>query len=307
MKKQLIWKTGITLLKIMIIVAALIGWSIELLTLQSVSATVYYTYVAVMGLCLLTFIGTFFSKIRKWSYLLFVCSLATCIGMSLYNDEIDAVWREKTCLDDGGHWNDQWQKCIGSIGHCPPNQVWNVKTAQCETRIKSCQSNTDCGVGEYCLATWIRQEQNCDAEFSADKKSKYHTGACRVVTGDQASSNIPIAYIVSNGGMNWTSANRFCQALKMKLVTIADFDCADSKIGLGVDKAEGQCLDKNHLEKSLPAPKITALNTLFGNFMIWTGDSESSDCSAGQIGLTSGTFRRVNQFSNAGLAVCKPH
>ncbi len=292
-------------IKILMIIGFLMLAWVELGTVQSVSPIVFYTYAAIFTGCILSLVLTFFSKTRIIGYVLFAISVVAYIIMAFNNQEIEKAWEKQACNETSRHWNDEWKTCIGTSAHCPPEHVWNNQTNLCEVEVKTCRANEDCEIGEYCFTYWFQANTaTCDSEYENDAEAPRHKGVCRLAAKDRADTPIFSPYIVSTNGMNWSSANRFCQAMKMQLIAMADFECREAKLGIVGGQSEAVCLNKNGNDE--PSKSVVLFREMYGSFSVWTADADKTACTSAQVSLSDGMVKRYNQLAQAGLAVCKP-
>ena len=113
-----------------------------------------------------------------------------------------------------------------------------------EDRVGECESNADCGPGEYC---YISYGKSCSNEFDPDKfgfGTRYLNtkSECRNARGD-AIPGKKTGFVLGKpnkdwGYMTWWSAERFCKALGRKQVTLNTLKCSiapDSSYCMDVD------------------------------------------------------------------------
>ena len=128
-----------------------------------------------------------------------------------------------------------------NYGTCIPCPEWD-KTHGC--KIGECESNDDCGPGEYC---YLHFGYGCTSEF--DKSKGFGAGGstykseCRKAENDiNKSGDTSSKYIMSQYDMTWWSAERFCKALGNKrMVTISELQCKHNIQYSGGDCQYGYC------------------------------------------------------------------
>ncbi len=293
-------------IKVLILIGLVLLTIVELQTVYETSMSVFYGYATVFIVCIFSLIMTFYPKTRKIGYILFFASIMAYFIMALYSTEIKTAWEKQECLQTSGHWNEEWQQCVGKSAHCPPEHVWNEQKKICEMKINACRTNDDCSAGEYCYTYWFQnQNTSCENEFDADTQSPRHKGICRFAAKDRGVPNLPTGYVVSVGGMNWPSADRFCKAFGMQLVTMSDFQCRDEKLGLVGGTTDSICMDKVIVTQDVPSVAVVGFGDTFGKFTVWTADADKNECTAAQVALADGKVSRYNQLMLSGMAICK--
>ena len=157
---------------------------------------------------------------------------ATCVGCA---DDTECPDANKPSCDtvSGACCDDPFMTWNGSECVCPEDQPWNGEFC-------GCKSNNDCESGEFCLTSEC-QPYECGDSGEVDQ-APYYIGtiteerSCAGVihrcvkkseyTAQNHDSNS--SYILSSQGMNWWSAQRFCEAHNKQMVKISDLDCCHS-------------------------------------------------------------------------------
>ncbi len=157
----------------------------------------------------------------------------TCVECTVNEDCLEKGTDKPICNSD-----------TNTCEACPEDQPWNGEFC-------GCLSNNDCESDEFCLTSdcycicgddpdayrsGTTTEQDCctDKPHKCVKVSEY--------TAPNLDSN-DSPYIMSNHGMNWWSAERFCQALSgsKHMLKISDLECCNDSLG-GI--TQGRCSAK---------------------------------------------------------------
>ena len=211
---------------------------------------------------------------------------------------------ECACSTEKPHWNgtectecpngSTWDSTTGEC-KCEGNKVWKESVSgedKCVEIVGECESNADCGPGEYC---YIYYGYNCGdgkefQSFGMGLHSSY-TSECRNARKDikDGKAGTKSGFIfgkpsVYSGYMDWWSAGRFCEALGRKQATLASTGCD------GVPYGE-YC--QSETRKNLYDD--------FGDYWVWMYDMYDFSCNAYYVNLNTGTVydgpRRATNYA----------
>ncbi len=176
---------------------------------------------------------------------------------------------ECTACPEDSKWNSETGEC-----ECEDGKVWKESRKACITVVGECESNADCGPGEYC---YLYDGYMCGREFHSSKfgiEDSYE-GKCRNARKDSKKGE-KSGFIIGkpdehSGYMNWWSAGRFCEALGRPQATLASIGC---------DGVAGGSNCQSETRKNLYDD--------FGSYWVWMYDMYDSSCYAYAVGLTNG-------------------
>ena len=142
---------------------------------------------------------------------------------------------ECTACPEGSNWNSETGEC-----ECEDGKVWKESRKACITVVGECESNADCGPGEYC---YMMSGYDCGdgKEFDSSKFGGYsnYVSECRnarkdAVMGEKTDFALGWPEGTKKGFkyMNWWSAERFCEALGMSRPTRASIGCGSVSHGM---------------------------------------------------------------------------
>ena len=113
-----ILKIIIIFTKITIFVLLLLLMGIDFVIVLGINKYLLYLYGLIMLVCLFSFLGTMFSKIRKICYIVFILNFNIYIAMYNFNIEIKDAHGIDKCLDSGqGVWDYQEHRCRADCWH----------------------------------------------------------------------------------------------------------------------------------------------------------------------------------------------
>ena len=177
-----------------------------------------------------------------------------------------------------------------------PTQEWkaSAENGGCDKKqVGECESNADCGPGEYC---YLNYGYNCSNEFDPDKfgvgKNNIRS-ECRNARGD-AKEGETTHFVGSNSYyMTWWSAERFCKALGRNQATHATVKCS-------LNPAEGHCIDTDD-------NIIADLQEDFGQTDTWLEDYGDS-CNSYHVSLYDDNVYIHHHYRNCNghSALCMP-
>ncbi len=193
---------------------------------------------------------------------------------------------ECTACPEGSNWNSETSEC-----ECEDGKVWKESRKKCITVVGECESNADCGPGEYC---YLYGGYVCSREFHPSKfgiEDSYE-GKCRNARKDSKKGE-KSGFIIDkpgehSGHMNWWSAGRFCEALGRKQATRASIGCGEVSSG-------GTC--DSQIRKDLYED--------FGSGYVWLYDMYDSSCAAYRVNLGLGDVGYGNRTSSILYALCE--
>lgn len=159
------------------------------------------------------------------------------------------VWDGSNCECKGGQTENTNNNCHNNGGCCQ----------------SSCTSNSDCSSGEYC---YVDHGYSCEQETCGAKCTNFGKGTC--VETATAFTNETISglsgMVKSKETMTRGSAERFCQALGKRLVSLSDLGCSGT-IDTFISCSESQI--------------ARDLSKIFlRNNDIWTSDPQGDICNA---------------------------
>ncbi len=166
-------------------------------------------------------------------------------GAELSEDGEDCVcstatpyWDGTKCTECPEDSKPEGGKCVCSSD---TSKEWkaSLENGGCDKeRVGECESNADCGLGEYCYMYWGYQCGD-GKEFDPNKfgGNSFHKSECRNASKDKVigkKTGFALAWPedAESTEMNWWSAGRFCEALGRKQATRASIGCG-SVVGLG--------------------------------------------------------------------------
>ncbi len=217
---------------------------------------------------------------------------------------------ECACSTEKPHWNgtectacpngSTWDSTTGEC-KCEGNKVWKESVSgedKCVEIVGECESNADCGPGEYC---YIYYGYDCHdgQEFQSGKfgAGRYdYTSECRnarkdAVIGEKTGFALgwPEETKSNSKYMDWWSAGRFCEALGRKQATRASIGCGEVSSG-------GTC--DSQIRKDLYED--------FGSGYVWLYDMcNDSSCAAYYVLLYSGGVYNYNRYTGNTYALCE--
>ncbi len=243
----------------------------------------------------------------------------TCNGGCCAGCEGGKVWNGKKCVcptgaepgEDGEgcacktatpYWNGT--KCTtcpeGSQplnGKCVCNndtsKEWkaSAEDGACEKELfGECESNADCGPGEYCYLYW---GNSCSNEFDSNKFGlgyNNNKGECRNARGD-ANPGKKTHFVGSNSKMTWWSAERFCTALGRRQATRNTVRC-------GINPDDSSCIDTDGMLTNLRADFDS------DSYMWLADEDENNSCNAYGVTLYRGDVGGYNRFDTI-YALCE--
>ncbi len=211
-----------------------------------------------------------------------------------------------------------------NYGTCTPCPEWD-KEHGC--KIGKCESNDDCGPGEYC---YLFHGYICTSEFDKNKGFGAGDGTykseCRKAESDiNKKGDTNSKYIMSTNSMTWWSAKRFCEALpgNKHMVSATELECKD-KFGedFGYGKSNTGCYchaegsemacrsssttDVSSVIKALRKANNNDENSTASKYL-WLSDpygSSDSSCNAYLVDLGSGNVN-VNNRTIYYYALCE--
>ena len=156
---------------------------------------------------------------------------------------------------------------------CMAGQVYHVGEMKCMK--PECVKNSDCiGSGEYCQLD-SRQNKSCT------EAPTY--GTCESASGTPVTVAGVGRYQKSGSGMNWWSAQNYCEAIGGRMVTVADFDCGDT---------------------TCDSDNFKAFQTAFGTSdILWTSDL--SDACRANLVFLSNSRGSTGRGSGSPYALCR--
>ena len=158
----------------------------------------------------------------------------------LYSNQCVECRTNSDC-DKKGDEEHYWCDTNTNNGTCTPCDNWDESTQRC--KIGECESNDDCGEGEYC---YLQSGSSCTREFQYNKfgvgSSDSYKSQCKKAKSDiNTSGDTNSKYIMSTKSMTWWSAERFCKALNKQMVTISELQCKHNIQYSGGDCQYGYC------------------------------------------------------------------
>ena len=186
-------------------------------------------------------------------------------------------------------------------------------------RVGECESNSDCGLGEYC---YMYYGNDCTQEFKTDKFgvgiNDSNKSQCKKAKSDiNTSGDTNSKYILSTKDMTWWSAERFCNALGKHMVKISDLNCCNTSLGgtmtgtCYAKKEEGTCSSSNGLSDEIKALRKAENGTeASGKHSYWLYDlytsttADRNSCSAYYVYLNYGNVFYFNRNSYV-YALCE--
>ena len=200
---------------------------------------------------------------------------------------------ECTACPEGSKWNSETGEC-----ECEDGKVWKESKNGCVEIAGECESNADCGPGEYCYM-YLGYQCYDDKEFDPNKFGGYstHKSECRNARGDIEKEGADGKFVLgkakkdntdsSSGYMNWWSAERFCEALGRPQAKRASIGCDGVAVG-------SNC--QSEIRKKLYED--------FGSGYVWLYDMYDSSCNAYGVHLTNGGVVNNHRDGNA-YALCE--
>ncbi len=179
---------------------------------------------------------------------------------------------------------------------CMAGQVYHADKEECVT--PECVTNSDCGIGsgKYCK---LDSSQN---NYSCTEAPTY--GTCESTSGTPVTVIGVGRYQKSGSGMNWWSAQNYCEAIGGRMATVADFGCGYDYVGAG---KTGYCnTDTTTSSSGTRSANMQAFqsDSAFGKSnYYWTSDSYSA-CYAYNVHLHNGSVRNDNR-SLSTYALCR--
>ncbi len=151
---------------------------------------------------------------------------------------------ECACSTEKPHWNgtectacpegSTWDSTTGEC-KCEGNKVWKESVSgedKCVEIVGECESNADCGPGEYCYMYYGYQcydgQEFQSGKFGAGSgtcKSQCRNALKDAVIGEKTKFALAWPEGAERRTMNWWSAGRFCEALGRKQATLASIGC----------------------------------------------------------------------------------
>ncbi len=194
-------------------------------------------------------------------------------------------------------------KCVECLtdDDCP--EMCNPITKKCIEKEVKCRTNDDCaskGEGYYC---YMQNGVNCESEYHNYDNSPFSNGICRKVSDDIQQPKTDTNFIMSNRGMTYLSARRFCEAQGKSLTTIADFNCADT-----ITSVTQWCHQTYAGNKSYNADNISntvvELYNAYGSNYAWT-TSVHDYCLYYYIDFRYGELLSRRNYEGGFNALCK--
>ena len=242
----------------------------------------------------------------------------TCNGGCCAGCTGGKVWNGKKCVCPAGsepgedseecvcktatpHWDGT--KCTT----CPTEAPWDETTKQCkcangkiwkESRKAcvdnnggECESNADCGPGEYCY-THVYGFYNCSNEFDPNKfgvgSSDADKSVCKSAVGDSKEGKTTHFVSSKDYYITWWSAGRFCAALGRRQATLNTVKC-------GINPDNSACIDTDMLAN---------LKADFGlTYDMWLGEYKDDFCGAYRLTLYNDYV--YNDSRNFERALCE--
>ena len=250
-------------------------------------------------------------------------------GMFLNSSQnrcVECLKNEDCQKDDRQHyWCDT--SSSANYGTCKQCPEWD-ETHGC--KIGECESNDDCGPGEYC---YLYYGYSCTSEF--DKSKGFGAGynnyksECRKAESDiNKKGDTNSKYIMStNSSMTWWSAERFCEALGNKhMVTISELQCKHKIQYSGGDCTQGYC-HASDTEQGCKIQNKRAGESYYGDvsevikelrkaengtetkgnhsYWLYDASSSSTSCDVHRVLLDNGYVHPIGRNYGYGDALCE--
>ena len=118
--KRVLWGIKI-LLKLIVLSFFTFGFILSYIDIYGINKYLQYSYGLIMLVCLCSFLGSFYGRWRKWSYIIFFSTLAAFFMMNRI-PEIKQRYDSITCLETGrGVWDGNEHRCRADC------VTWNAK------------------------------------------------------------------------------------------------------------------------------------------------------------------------------------
>ncbi len=212
------------------------------------------------------------------------------------------IWNNGKCVScppEAQKWDAENQTCVPV--ECPDHAPYYHNTSEtCVT----CYTNAHCvkndGITYYCYT-----------EAGSRKEEIITTSECKeakkLAPKEGASLEISSKWAVSDVGMTYWSAQRFCEAVgKPTMLSVADLNCKDENIGKKESEGgtKGTCYDadKSDDEKSLVLDEL--YEAAYGDYYGWTSTAYAS-WGAYAVNAGTGYVRTNGSGDMRNHAICK--
>ncbi len=212
------------------------------------------------------------------------------------------IWNGTSCVacsSETPKWDTDKKECVPV--ECPENKPYYHNTS--ETCV-ACYENAHCNKNDG-------KKYYCYSEADSRKEEKITLSECKeaktLPPKEGISGSISTAWAVSDVGMSWFSAQRFCEAIgKPNMLSIDDLNCKDKNIGKKESEGgtTGTCYDAEEADDVKSSVLDELYDAAYGDYYGWTSTSYAVWGVYG-VNASTGRVRTNGRGDKRNHAICK--